>query len=184
MFDMTRRVFIGGALAATTAACDNGVGSEAGQRIDARVDATLDHLYSTYPGTTSLRDKSVGVLVMPLITKAGFGLGGSYGEGALRINDFTVDYYSATSATFGLQIGAQQYSHVLFFLTEEALAEFRQSPGWDVGADMEYAYADKGENIGVQSTTVFSPTVAVIFGQTGLIAGATLEGTKYNRIIR
>ena len=65
---------------------------------------------------------------MPLVTEAGFGFGGSYGRGALRIEGVTVDYYSATKATFGFQIGAQQYAHALFFMTPEALEEFRRSP--------------------------------------------------------
>ncbi len=83
------------------------------------------------------------MLVMPLVTEAGFGLGGSYGRGALRVGGTTVDYYSATQASFGLQIGAQQYAHVLFFMTEEALSEFRRSYGWAAGADLEYAVSEQ-----------------------------------------
>lgn len=151
--------------------------------IDARVDQTLNFLYSKYPQTTDLRDKSVGMLVMPLVTKAGFGLGGSYGRGALRVNNATVDYYSAAAGTIGLQIGAQQYSHVLFFMTTEALENFRRSPGWSAGADVEYTLNQNGENLSADTTTAMLPIIAVIFGQAGLIAGATLKGTKYTRII-
>lgn len=180
----TRRTFIAG-LGATglLAACDNGMTGNGGSRIDARVDATLAHLYSQYPGTSDLRDKSVGQLVMPLITEAGFGIGGSYGRGALRVGGVTVDYYSSTQATFGLQIGAQQYAHVLFFMTNQALTEFRNSPGWAVGADVEYAVSNRGENLSAETTTSLSPVIAIVFGQAGLLAGATVEGTKYTRII-
>jgi lipid-binding SYLF domain-containing protein len=79
------------------------------------------------------------MLVMPLVTEAGFGFGGAYGRGALRVGGATVDYYSAIAGTFGLQIGAQQYAHTLFFMTEEALRNFRNSPGWSAGADVRYA---------------------------------------------
>ena len=105
---ISRRTLLGGAGAATmlTAACGNGVGSRGSSEIDARVDATHNFLYSKNPNTIDLRNKSVGILTMPLVTKAGFGIGGSYGRGALRVNDVTVDYYSATSGTIGLQIGA------------------------------------------------------------------------------
>ena len=120
---------------------------------------------------------------MPLVTKAGFGIGGSYGRGALRVGGSTVDYYSTTQASFGLQIGAQQYAHALFFMTQEALQGFRSSPGWAVGADVEYVFKDQGENISAETTTTLAPVVAVVFGQAGLIAGATVEGTKYTRII-
>jgi lipid-binding SYLF domain-containing protein len=181
----SRRAALIGALSALTlaAACGNGVGSRGGDVIDSRVDATLEFLDATYPGTRSLRENAAGMLVMPLITEAGFGFGGAYGRGALRINDITVDYYSATQASVGLQIGAQQYSHVLFFMTEEALAEFRASSGWAAGADIEYTVSDRGENLTAETTTALSPVIAVVFGQTGLLAGASVEGTKYSRII-
>jgi lipid-binding SYLF domain-containing protein len=165
------------------AGCNNGVGSNGAQIVDQRVDATRDYLFDTYPATTELRDKSAGILWMPLITKAGFGFGGSYGTGALRINDVSVDYYQALQANFGFQIGAQQYAHALFFMTDEALAEFRTSAGWAVGADAEYALIDQGENLSADTVTTLDPVIAFVFGQAGLIVGATLEGTKYNRII-
>lgn len=173
------------ALGATslTAACANGVGSNGGARIDARVDATLNQMYSQYPGTNTLRAKSTGMLVMPLVTEAGFGLGGAYGRGALRINDVTVDYYSVAKASGGLQIGAQQYAHVLFFMTDDALLNFRRSPGWAAGANVEYAIPSGGETLAAETTTSTAPIIAVIFGQSGLRLGATLDGTKYTRII-
>ena len=185
MKSMSRRALMGGAVAATLAlaACGNGVGSEGGAKLDARVDAALNYLDVNFPGTRDLQEKSVGMLVMPLITEAGFGVGGSYGRGALRVNGITVDYYSATQASFGLQIGAQQYAHVLYFMTEEALAEFRASSGWAAGADVEYAMNDRGANLSAETTTALSPVIAVVFGQAGLLAGATVEGTKYSRII-
>lgn len=183
MQGISRRGFIILGAGAGLAACGNGVGSDGGARLDQRVDATRDFLYSRYPATRDLAAKSAGILWMPLITEAGLGFGGSYGRGALRIDDITVDYYSATQATFGLQIGAQQYAHALFFMTEDALADFRRSSGWAVGADAKYALNDRGETILTDTTTVLAPVVAFVFGQAGLIVGATLEGTKYNRII-
>lgn len=185
MLTFTRRGILAGAGAAAllTAACGNGVGSDGANIVDQRVDATLNYLYSTYPATQDLRDKSTGMLVMPLVTEAGFGVGGSYGRGALRVQNATVDYYSAAQASIGLQIGAQQYAHVLFFMTEDALSDFRTSPGWAAGADIEYAINDRGGNLSAETTTSLSPVIAVVFGQAGLIAGASVEGTKYTRII-
>ncbi|MBI1172692.1 twin-arginine translocation pathway signal [bacterium] len=184
---ISRRNFVVLGAAAGLAACDgsimgNGIGSNAAQKIDARVDATRDYLFSRYPGTRELSRTAKGVLYMPLVTEAGFGFGGSYGRGALRINDVTVDYYSATSASFGFQIGAQQYAHAIFFLTEDALQSFRRGSGWAAGAGVEYATPEQGASIG-KDTTELDPVVALIFGQQGLIAGATLQGVKYSRII-
>ncbi len=185
MTQFSRRSFTLAALAGAgvTAACGNGVGGRGAGTIDARVSSTLNHMYSNYPSTRDLADKATGMLVMPLVTEAGFGFGGGYGRGALLVDDVTVDYYSATKGSFGLQIGAQQYAHVLFFMTQEALLGFRRSSGWAAGADVEYVFNDMGENLRAETTTSTAPVLAVIFGQAGLHVGATLEGVKYTRII-
>ncbi|KPP87705.1 MAG: hypothetical protein HLUCCO07_02440 [Rhodobacteraceae bacterium HLUCCO07] len=185
MTPMTRRGFALSMIASAGAlsACGNGIGSSGGAKIDARVDTTLEFLYDTYPATRDLAEKSHGMLVMPLVTEAGFGFGGGYGRGALRVDDVSVDYYSATKGSFGLQIGAQQHAHVLFFMTEDALSKFRRSPGWAGGADVEYVFNDMGENLRAETTTSTAPVLAVIFGQAGLHIGATLKGVKYTRII-
>jgi lipid-binding SYLF domain-containing protein len=111
------------------------------------------------------------------------GRAGAYGRGALRVGGATVDYYSAIAGSFGLQIGAQQYAHTLFFMTEEALRNFRNSPGWSAGADVRYAVNSTGATLGVDTTVLLDPVIAVIYGQAGLIVGATLEGTRYTRIL-
>ena len=182
---ISRRALIGaaGSSLILAASCGNGVGSGGGAQIDARVDATRDFLFSTFPGTRDLEAKSFGVLYMPLVTEAGFFVGGAYGRGALRINNVTVDYYSTTRASYGLQIGAQQYAHALFFMTEGALADFRSSSGWAASADLRYATPDKGGASIGKETTELDPVIALVFGQSGLIAGATLAGSKYTRIL-
>ncbi|PTX55975.1 secreted protein [Litoreibacter ponti] len=181
---LSRRNFLAAfGSAGLLAACGNGVNSQGSARIDARVDSAFDFLYNNVGGSTDLANKAAGILMMPLVSEAGFGVGGSYGRGALRVNDVTVDYYSATAASFGFQIGAQQYAHALFFMTQDALSEFRRSPGWTLGADARYAVSNEGGNLSVDTTTALTPVIAVVFGQAGLIAGATIEGNKYTRII-
>jgi lipid-binding SYLF domain-containing protein len=182
---LSRRAFAFGAVAATgtLAACGNGVGGRGPGLIDARVSATLQEMYRSYPNTRQLADKANGMLVMPLVTEAGLGFGGAYGRGALLVGNTTVDYYSVTKASGGLQIGAQQYAHVLFFMTEQALTNFRRSPGWAAGADLEYVISDQGDSLNADTTTALAPVLAAVFGRAGLRLGATLEGTKYTRII-
>lgn len=182
---VSRRLFTFGALAGlgVTAACGNGVGGSGAAMIDARADTALAELFRRYPNTQSLADKANGMLIMPLVTEAGFGFGGSYGRGALRVGGVTVDYYSATQVSGGLQIGAQQYAHVLFFMTEDALTGFRRSPGWSIGGDVEYVFSDQGDGVSADTTTALAPILAAVFGRAGLLVGASLQGTKYTRII-
>lgn len=185
MSHLTRRNFalsLGATTAMGLGACSRR-NENGGDRIDARADATLRYMYQRYPGTVELAEKSVGMLVMPLITEAGLGIGGGYGRGVLRVGNATVDYYSAAKASAGLQIGAQQYAHVLFFMTPEALQEFRYSSGWAAGADVEYALSADGQTVRAETTTALSPVIAVVFAQAGLRFAATLEGLKYTRII-
>jgi lipid-binding SYLF domain-containing protein len=177
---ISRRGLLLGAMA--LAGCNNGIGSNGGAQIDARVDATESFLFSRYPGTQDLASRASGVLYMPLMTEAGFGIGGAFGRGALRIGGATVDYYSAAKGTIGFQIGAQQYAHALFFMTPEALEGFRRSPGWAASGEVRYATPEQGASVG-KETTELDPVIALIFGQQGLIAGATLGGVKYSRII-
>lgn len=187
----TRRGFAQSALSAfaalaalsVTAACGNGVGSNNAATIDARVDATLNQMYQEFPNTIEIAEKSTGMLIMPLVTEAGLGIGGAYGRGALRVNGVTVDYYSTVKGSAGLQIGAQQYAHVLFFMTQDALSDFRRASGWAAGADLEYVVSDTGDSLATDTNALRSPVLAAIFGQAGLRVGATLEGSKYTRII-
>ena len=180
---LTRRGFMAAGAAAALAGCDNAIGAPGAYALDDRVASTLSFLGANYPSATELRGKSAGLLVMPLMTEAGLGIGGAYGRGALVIDEATVDYYSAAQASVGLQIGAQQYAHVLFFMTDGALLDFRTSPGWAAGADIEYAFNDHGVSAGADTTSVLTPVIATVFGQSGLLAGASIEGTKYSRII-
>ena len=182
-FSTRRNVIIGAAALATLAACGNGVGNDNDVKIDQAADASLNYLYGTSPATRQLGEAAAGILIIPQVAQAGLGVGGSFGRGVLRINDIPVDYYSATQGSVGFQIGAQQYSQVLFFMTDEALTEFRSSSGWTAGAGARYALNSDAASLGIDTTEVFSPVEAVIFAQAGFIAGATLEGTKYTRII-
>jgi lipid-binding SYLF domain-containing protein len=184
MEDWSRRGVLAALAATTVAACNNGTRSSQRDVIDVRVRDAIDLMYAQVPDSRDLRDKASGMLMMPLVTEAGLGVGGAYGEGALLVGDAIVDYYSFVQGSFGLQAGAQQSAHALFFMTPAALAGFRGASGWTAGGDVQYALPDQGDAIGTSTTIVLSPVIAVVFGQQGLIAGATLRGGKYTRIVR
>jgi len=181
MTKWTRRVAILAMLAA--AGCASKVASSRGE-IDSRVANGLQELYDTIPGARSVADQAAGILIMPRVNEGGFIYGASYGEGALQVGGATVDYFSVASASIGLQIGAQRYKHALFFMTPEALADFRTSDGWEVGLDAEYAIPSQSGAATLTSGTFNKPIYAVIYGQEGIIVGATLKGNKYSRIVR
>jgi len=152
--------------------------------IDARVDAALVELRQLGPGTAQLLEDAEGVLVMPRITKGGFVVGGQYGEGALRVDGETVGYYSLAAGSFGLQAGVETFSQALLFMTPAALAEFREADGWKAGAGAEVTLLQQGFDIGASTDVTNRPIIAIVFGQNGLLAGASVEGAKYTRIER
>lgn len=183
----TRRTLLTG-LAATAALSSVTARAEDGDVIDARVNLAKNKLYAQIPGSEELAAKSKGMLIMPDVIKGGFIVGGSYGEGALLVNtggaQNTSGYYSVAAASVGFQAGLQQTSHALFFLTDAALAKFQRTDGWQVGIDAEVTFPDKGLNLGVDSTTADNPVIGVVFGEDGLLLGASLEGAKYSPIVR
>ena len=61
-------------------------------QVDAGVETTLTRLYGTVPEARELVAKASGVLVFPNVIAAGFGVGGQYGKGALRIKGVTSGY--------------------------------------------------------------------------------------------
>ena len=155
---------------------------KAAANIDARVFKTIDQMYMEYPYSRQLAAKASGVLVMPLVTEAGFGLGAGYGRGALVVDGAVKNYYSSISANTGIQLGAQQYAHALFFMTDTALNQFEYSMGFSAGGDLEYITPSISEALKIETLTTLSPVIALVFGQAGLKVGATLEGTKYTKL--
>jgi lipid-binding SYLF domain-containing protein len=150
--------------------------------IDAKVDLALDRLLNESETARAIAEKAVAVLVFPSIVKGGLGIGGQYGEGALRRDGTTVGYYNIAAASLGLQIGAQSFSQAIFFMTEEALAYLDKSKGFEVGADANVALANEGLAYDATTSTIQDPIIAFVFGQQGLMAGLTLEGSKITKI--
>ena len=74
--------------------------AKSAQEIDVGVDVTLDEFKKDIRGGEEFLNSAKGVLVFPEVIKAGFVVGGTYGEGALRIGEKTVDYYSTAAASF------------------------------------------------------------------------------------
>lgn len=185
MQTLSRRGFILSAGAGMTAACSGGTKNRARDRINSNVSRAVQDMQSQHPFTVDLANNAAGMLVMPKIRKAGFGLGGSYGEGALLIGGATVDYYNLIAASFGFQAGAQQFASVLFFMDSDHLRKFRERDGWTLGADLEFTLLDSAAGAaGIDNNTYPDAVYAIVFNQAGLMAGVSLEGAKYSRIVR
>lgn len=127
--------------------------------------------------------KAKGYLVIPTVIKGGFIIGGEYGEGALRVEGETKHYYSMTSASIGYQAGAQVYSIIIVFSSETSLNNFINSDGWEAGVDGSIAVSNWGASKDITTISYEKPIVAFIYGQKGFMASASIEGTRFARII-
>jgi len=152
--------------------------------IDIGVDATLDRFYREVGGAYDLAHRAAGILVFPTVVKAGFGIGGEYGEGALRVRGRTAGYFNTVSASIGFQLGAQARSVIIMFMTEQALDRFRRTDGWKVGVDAGVTLVTVGASGSIDTTKINSPVIGFILGETGLMYNLTLEGSKISRIRR
>jgi lipid-binding SYLF domain-containing protein len=154
------------------------------QEINEEVNAALNLFPQHVKGGKEFLNTAKGVLVIPNIVKAGLGVGGQYGEGALRIGGKTVDYYSLAAGSVGFQIGAQKMNLVLVFMQDDALKKFRTSSGWKAGVDATVAFIDVGKETSLDTANIKDPIVAFLFGQKGLMAAATIEGAKFTKLVR
>lgn len=181
MTHMTRALFAALAAAIAFAGLAHAASKE---KIDRRVATALEDFRDDVGGAESLLSRAEGLLVFPSVKKAGFGVGGEYGEGALLVGGRTVGYYSTAAASIGFQIGAQARTQVLVFLDKEALQRFRDSDGWEVGVDGSVAIITVGAGGTVDSTNLNQPIVAFVFNNKGLMYNLSLEGSKFSKIDR
>lgn len=162
----------------------NPVLAKSAEEIDAETNQALDTLYRESSAAKELGAKARGILVFPSITKGGLIVGGEYGEGALRADGKTQAYYSSTSGSVGLQIGISSRSLVIMFMTDEALQEFTSADGWEAGVNADVTVVDVGATGSLDTTTAQAPVIAFNFGEEGLMAGVSVEGTKVSKLDR
>ena len=151
--------------------------------LDRKVDLAIKKFETDIEGGAKFLRKVKGYLVIPSVIKAGFIVGGEHGKGALRVNGQTKHYYSLTSASVGYQIGAQEHSVLIAFLSEASLNNFINSNGWEAGVDGSIAVAEWGKTGDISSISYEKPIIAFMYGSKGLMAGATIKGTKFKKII-
>ncbi len=144
--------------------------------------AALQALYAKTPSAKELGAKAKGILVFPSIIKAGFIVGGQYGEGVLREGGRVAGYYNTVAASYGLQAGAQTFGYALFFMSDSALQYLNKSDGWEIGTGPSVVIVDEGGAKALTTTTAKSDVYAFFFSQKGLMAGLGLQGSKISRI--
>ncbi len=144
--------------------------------------SALQSLYAKVPAAKTLGAKAQAILVFPKVTKAGLGVGGQFGEGALLKGGKAVGYYNTAGASVGLQAGAQTFGYAMFFMTGTALQALDKAEGFEVGVGPTVVVMDEGKAKTATTTTMKDDIYAFIFGQQGLMAGLGIQGNKITKI--
>ena len=144
----------------------------------ARASAARDELFRQVPATRDLATNSAGYLIFPSVTQGAFIFGAQYGKGVLFEKGNPAGFFNITGGSWGLQLGAQNFSQAYFFTTPEALATFRRSRGLELGAGVDFAVANVGASGAISTSTLQKPVVVFVYGQQGLFGGVNVAGQK------
>jgi lipid-binding SYLF domain-containing protein len=151
--------------------------------INADVSASLSKLYQQAPGSRDLVASAKGVLVFPSVISAGFIVGGSYGKGEMLAGTQVTGYYSTTAGSIGLLAGADSKSVFVFFMTQQAYDQFLASNGWTAGADATVTLISIGADGSVDTRNAnHSGVESLVLNNGGLMAGLSIDGTKFSRL--
>ena len=151
-------------------------------QLDADAKAALESLYQSSPAAKSLGESAKAILVFPKILKAGFIVGAQAGDGALVRGGATDGYYNIAAASYGLQAGVQSFGYAMFLMTESAVEYLRTTSGFELGVGPSIVVVDAGMANTLSTSTLKSDIYAFTFGQTGLMAGLGLQGTKITKV--
>ena len=150
--------------------------------IDAAIESSLTRFTEEIKGGNAYLQGARGVLVIPRMWKAGVLIGFEFGEGALIVDGVKVQYYKALTTSLGIQVGVGSKDLIILFFDDTAMDNFLYSSGWEVGVDGAVALFTRGAAGASDTITFKDPIIGFVFGQKGLIAGVSIEGTKFTKI--
>ncbi|MEH6529024.1 MAG: lipid-binding SYLF domain-containing protein [Porticoccus sp.] len=157
--------------------------------LDGDIHAAIQHLMNTSPEARELASSAKGALIFPNVVKAGFLVGGLYGNGALVRSKagggyYIANYYTLAAASYGMQAGVQTFGYMLALMTDAAVEHVETSSGWELSMGPSIVVVDKGTAGTLASTRLTKNTdvYAFTFGQKGLMAGMGMQGSKITRL--
>jgi len=142
----------------------------------------LERLESEDPRAAYLARRAVAALIFPNVLKAGFIFGGETGNGVAFMGGRVEGFYNMSGGTWGLQIGGQDFSYALFFMTRRSIRYLHDAAGFAAGSIPSLVVINAGAGAAVDTTTATHDVYAFPFNQKGLMANLTLEGTKITQI--
>lgn len=123
-------------------------------------------------GIAAIFESAYGYALFPTIGKAGFVVGGAYGEGRVFQQGKYIGNSVMTQATIGFQLGGAGFSQVIFFKDKRALITFIKGP-FEFGAAAQATALTAA--VGLSANTGGSSATA-----SGTMNNATIRSAGYN----
>jgi len=146
--------------------------------LDSAANTALQNLYASNPAAKKLGGKARAILIFPDVLKGGLVWGAEIGNGALLQKGQPPGYYNVAAASYGLQAGMQTFAYALFLMNDSALTYLHTTHGLEVGVGPSVVVVDQGMARTISTTTLSADIYAFVFDQSGLMAGAGLQGSK------
>ena len=132
----------------------------------------------------ALLDKAECLIILPSVKKAAFGVGGSYGRGAMICRSgphYTGPWgapsmYALEGVSIGFQLGGQATDFVLLVMNPKG-AESLLDSKVKLGADASAAAGPKGRDAETATDVVMKAEILSYSRAKGLFAGVSLEGS-------
>ena len=155
------------------------------------------NVFKKSPSVQPFFENAYGYALFPTIGKAGFVVGGAYGEGKVYIGGQVTGTSSIIKLSIGWQAGGQAFSEIIFFKDKRAYDEFTagefafdaqasavvvtagvQAQGGTKGVS---ASATAGPATGAQAETSYTKGMAVfVHTRGGLMYEAAIGGQKFS----
>lgn len=127
------------------------------------------------PGLQKFFDKAIGYAVFPDVGKGGLVVGAAAGTGIVFEKGKPVGKATLSQVSVGAQAGGQAYTEIIFFETEEVLAEFKKGE-WTLAAQVGAVALKKGAS----ANAPYRDGVAVFtLTKGGAMAEASVGGQKF-----
>ena len=120
--------------------------------------------------------EAAGFAVFPNIAKAGLGIGGARGNGEVFEDGKVIGSTTVTQLSFGLQLGGQAFSQIIFFQNKRDLDRFTDG-NFEFGASASAALITEGANASVDYT---NGVAVMTFSKGGLMYEASVGGQKFS----
>ncbi len=146
-----------------------------GDKKQMKAQAAIEKIKEKMPRSAMYFEEAYGFAILPSVTRAAVGFGGAYGKGFVVEGDELIGTTGFWQFTSGLQLGATNFSMIVFFKDQEALQYFK-------AREMQFA-GQAGlavATFGVAGNPAYNEGVAIItMTRLGLMAEFSYGGIKF-----